>query len=415
LKRGLKGNGSITRKSSGKWLVKVPLGRTSKGATRYSTKTCDTKTEARRWHTDLLVRRESHALIAGPRQTLRQYSIEVLFNANDQISDRTRDGYYRNLKRHVFPVLGSVCLSEVSPQDLDAFLSQMRRSYSASTVNNVRIGLSKVFASALVHGLVAFNPVARTRKAKRGEFDRTQVCLPWNEDEALEALQAAKGTKMEAFLTLALATGMRRGELFGLRWSDLYFQANTVSIERTVHSESILQRDGITKRKVVVAPPKTASSRRINQLTNPVIDVLIRHQVEQELARGVVGDSWDSANYVFTNSRGGPLDESNFSKQWARFIVTNGLRHIRIHDLRHTFATMLMEDDSGKLASISKALGHSSIGITMDIYAKTARVETQATSRMSELLFPGHGRVAPISVPSPGRVDSIAPGHRRAT
>lgn len=216
----------------------------------------------------------------GPRQTLRQYATEVLLNRNDQITDRTRDGYYRNLRRHVFPQLGQRPLSEIKPQELERLFSHLRDKYSASTVNNVRVALSKVFSIALRHELVLTNPVARTLKAKRGEFERTQVCRPWTKDEAITVLKAAEGTAMEAIITPAVATGMRRGELLGLRWGDVDFEHQTVSIERAIHSESVLQPDGATVRRVVVATLKTASSRRVNQLTEPVPDVLRRHQME---------------------------------------------------------------------------------------------------------------------------------------
>jgi integrase len=136
--------------------------------------------------------------------------------------------------------------------------------------------------------------------------------------------------------------------------------------------------------------------------------------MEQDIAREMAGDTWQPLGYVFTNNQGGPLDESNFRKKYVRFLTENGQRYIRIHDLRHTFATVLVEEDTGQLASVSQALGHSSLAITMDRYAKTAKVETQATSRMSEIMYPERGRVAPIRVPAPGKVGSIPPGYRRA-
>lgn len=414
MKRQPKGYGSVSQLPSGKWLTKVPVGKTSNGKTRYKNKTCATKSDARRWQTAMISSREQQMLVAGPRQTLRQYATEILLNSNDRVADRTRDGYFRNLRTHVFPILGTRPLSDVKPQELEMLFSQIRRTHSASTVNNVRTALSKVFSVAMRHDLVLFNPVARTQKAKRGEYDKTQVCLPWSKEEMRKALNAAKGTPMEAYLNVSLGTGMRRGEVLGIQWRDIDFEHQTVSIERTIHRECILQPDGSTISSVKVAPPKTASSRRVNQLASPILDILRRHQIEQDMARQVAGTTWKDQDYVFTNNHGGPLDESNFYKRYVRFLKTNGLRRIRIHDQRHTFATILIEEDSGQLAAVSKALGHSSIGITMDLYASTARVETQATSRMSEIMFPEWGKVTPISVSAPGRVGSIAPGHRRA-
>ena len=256
MRREPKGNGSVTELPSGNWLVKIPLGKYPNGATRYRSRSCETKAEARRWQASLLAQRENQTLVVGPRQTLRQYVSEVLLNSNDRIADRTRDGYFRNLRKHVLPILGSKLMSEIKSQEIEKLLSDLRRTASASTVNNVRTALSKVFSIAMRHDLVLFNPVSRTQKAKRREFDKTQVRPPWTKEEVHLALESIKNTWYEPFITLALATGMRRGELLGLWWSDIDFDCQTVSIERTIHRESVIQPDGSRIRGVVVAPPK---------------------------------------------------------------------------------------------------------------------------------------------------------------
>ena len=314
----------------------------------------------------------------------------------------------------MFSTLGGKPLLEIKPQDVERLLVDLRKRRSASTVNQVRTALSKVFSIAMRLDLVILNPVARTQKARRSEFDSTPVCLPLSKEEIRLLLAAANGTPMEAIINLFQATGMRRGELVGLRWGDIDFEQQTFSIERTLHREAITQPDGSRVSKVVVAPPKTASSRRVNQLTEPVVDIPRRHQMEQEIARQAAGGAWREEDYVFTNHLGGPLDESKLTKSFSRFLKRSGLRHIRIHDLRHTFATVLIEEDGRQLASVSQALGHSSIAITMDTYARTARIETQATSRMTEIMYPDRGKQTPIEVPAPRKVASIGRGSRRA-
>jgi len=316
------------------------------------------------------------------------------------------------LRTHVFPVLGANVLREINSRQIESLLGEIRKKKSAGTVNNVRVALSKVFAEALRHQLVPLNPVALTKKAKQAETEPPKVCLPWTKEEVAQALNAALGTSMEVPLTLAIALGVRRGELLGLRWQAINFEFGTVSIEETIHRESLIQRDGSTIARVVVGPPKTASSRRVNQLSRPVLDLLRRHQMEQEIQKLSAGDKWEETGYVFTNEFGGPLDESKFSYRYRAFLKKNNLRPIRIHDIRHTFATLLIEDDPGQLASVSKALGHSSIAITMDVYANTAKVDTKATSRMSEILFPSYGKITPITVTQPTK--SNAPNNWRA-
>jgi len=401
MKRSTKGLGSVTQLPSGKWRVKVPVGRSSRGTTLYRTKDCATKSEARSWQKQLIALREQQQLVAGPKTSFRTYATELLLTPSDQVRARTHDQYYRNLCNHVFPVLGGRALDDIKSWDIESLLKQLRKVRSASTVNNVRIAMSKVFSAAERHGLVLSNPVRRTEKAKRSEFEPTQVKLPWSQEEAQHVLRCAEGTTIELFLVLVLSTGMRRGEALGLKWSDIDFAAGTVSIERSVHRESIIQKDGSKIARTVVTPPKTAQSRRVNQLTLPVIDVLRRHQIEQQLGTSVREDGHRNIEYVFTNTVGGILDESKLASRVRKFFQKNGIRPIRIHDMRHTFATMLINDDPKNIAAVSKALGHSSMSITLDIYGKTTRVESQAITRMGELLFPTRAITSgqPLSTP----------------
>jgi len=414
MKRSFKGNGTVRQLGCGKWLTKVPVGKTAKGETRYVSRRSNSKSEAIRIQNELINLREQQLLIAGPRQTLRQYATEVLVGGSDRTSDRTRDGYFLSLRTHVFPAIGTRPLIDIKPQELDRLFIEIRKSHSANTVRNVRTALSKVFTAALRHGIVNFNPVSRTEKPKKYELDKTQVQPPWTKEELKKALETAKGTEFEAFLALALATGMRRGELLGLKWTDVDFENMTISIERTMYHQSIIQPDGTTQRSEVVRPPKTASSRRVNQLTPGVVEVLKKRIAVQDSQRIVAGSTWADTDLIFTNRQGGALDGSNFYKRYQRFLKVNGLRHVRIHDLRHTFATVLLNDDKVQHGSISKALGHSSLAITLDIYGKTSKVDTIATTRMSEILFPDAEKVESISVPSVQGV-SIAPWMRRSS
>jgi len=135
--RGVRGNGSVSKLPSGKWLGKFPLGRYPNERTCYRSRKFATKTDAERWRSSMIAMRENNMLVAGPRQTLRQYANSVLLNQTDQISDRTRDGYLRHLRNHVFPVLGSVPLTEIRPQALENLFSHIRKSHSVSFASDM--------------------------------------------------------------------------------------------------------------------------------------------------------------------------------------------------------------------------------------------------------------------------------------
>ena len=106
MKRSAKGLGTITQLPSGKWRVKVPVGKTAKGATRYRSKDCATKTEARLWQQQLITLRQQQQLLPGPKTTFKSFATELFLTPSDQVRARTNDGYFRNLSLHVFPVLG---------------------------------------------------------------------------------------------------------------------------------------------------------------------------------------------------------------------------------------------------------------------------------------------------------------------
>ena len=413
MSRAPKGNGTVVKKGK-KFLAKFPIGRlenpaTGRCDTKYESQTFATKSEAQRWLNKMIAAKQNGQLAVGGKQTFRSYADQILLNGVLKVSPRTADGYYRNLRKHVYPVFGRKNLTEIEPSELDLFFSELRKTKAAPTVNAVRTAISAVFKNAMRQRKVTYNPVAHTSKAKRDPFEPTQVRVPWSEEEIREVLRAVEDKPFEAFFKLDISTGLRRGELLGLRWQDVDFENETASIEQTIHRESRTYSDGTSSSQVVIAPPKTASSRRVVRLSPPVLDALRRHKLAQDVNRAMAGDKWIDSGLVFTNSIGGPEDESNLYRRYLKFLEKHEIRRIRIHDMRHTFATVLISNDGGNLPGVSRGLGHSSLSITMDIYGKTAQVEDQAFCRMSEIVFPEYGQVFPKKVPPPQKPTSISP------
>ena len=279
-------------------------------------------------------------------------------------------------------------LTDIKVYDVDSLLTDLRRTRQADTVNNVRVAMSKVLTESVRHQLVASNPVKATKKMKRQEFERTGVQRPWSKDEVADVLRALEGSSIGAMVTLLLATGMRLGEAQALHWEQIDFANQTLSIEWTLSHLSLLQPDGSTIHGVSVRPPKTPQSRRIIQLEAPMFEVLTFHKTHQMNAETAAGTKWKDSGYVFTNQLGGPVSASNFRRKGVKLLRDSGLRLIRVHDLRHTFITLLVEESPDLLVPASRAVGHSSIKITTDRYAKTARIADQATKAMSNILFP---------------------------
>jgi len=417
--RAPKGNGTIKKKGK-KFLAKFPIGRrinekTGEYVTAYESKTFATKTEAQRWLNKKIAAKENGQIAVGGKLTFRQFSDLILLHGVLHVSPRTADGYYRNLRKHVFPLFGKKFLTEIEPGELDMHFVELRKVYAASTVNAIRTAMSSVYKCALKQRRVTYNPVAHTLKARKGALDKTQVKVPWSLEEIDAVLKASADTPLEMFFILAIGTGMRLGEMLGLRWEHVDFECGTISVEETIHREYETFPDGSSKSKIVVAPPKTESSRRINQIFPAVVDALKRHKMMQEAGSVLQAEKWTGEDYVLSNIFGGPMDERNLTRRYKKFLDSNNIRHIRIHDIRHTFATVLITHNVGLIGAVSRALGHSSLAITMDVYGKTANVEKQAFGQMSELVFPKESQRVYKKVPVPLQIQPTRNWKRRAS
>jgi len=388
MSRQRKGMGTITQLKNGRFMVKVPVGKDARGKTRYVTKKVATKSEAVQVQKRLLSEREQQFLHAGPRTTFRQLAEDILFTPTDKIQVRTQDGYFRTLRKHVFPKIGSKPIVDIRVTDVDRILSEIRKTHAAGTTNNVRVAMSKVFSEAVRQEYRFDNPVAKTRKSKRGLFEKTNVQVPWSEAELQSFVQAsAKSTQGGLFLLLA-ATGLRVGEALGLKWEDLNLDMQAAVIMRSISRVSLIQPDGTSVSSILVKPPKTVGSQRVIRLIPEVVSALRFQEVTQSFQRQEAGEKWVEEGWVFANKIGGSLDYNNVRRTYTKFIESNKLRYIRMHDIRHTFATRLIERDSAALPEVSKALGHSSVAITMNVYASTARISDKAFASMSDILYP---------------------------
>jgi integrase len=243
--------------------------------------------------------------------------------------------------------------------------------------------MSRIFDAAINHQFITDNPVRRTKKMRRRQGDKVLVQQHWSLDECRKALEVSKGTRFELFLHLAIYTGMRHGELLALSWDDIDFDAATLIIRRTIAEPKGARGpngDGVT---LHFNEPKTERGKRTLTLSPDLIGAFLRHRRQQEVARED-STEWYGSDCVFTTSNGKPFWPSNFSGYFRKFLKDSGLRHIRVHDIRHSFAVNALELGID-LPSISRALGHGSLQITMDIYGRGAHdLQNRATNAIAK-------------------------------
>ena len=183
----------------------------------------------------------------------------------------------------------------------------------------------------------------------------------YDEMQVRQLLETAAGTRLEALLTLAVTTGMREGELLGLKWRNINLDGKYLHVQTQVRQ---LRDSGLTIKDV-----KTSMSRRKIELSDVAVDALRRHRVQQAQDRLRIGQAWQDNDLVFPNSLGNPQDAQNLlNREYARIVQRADLPYIRIHDLRHTAATLLLLKGVHP-KKVSEKLRHASVAITLTIYS----------------------------------------------
>jgi integrase len=307
-------------------------------------------------------------------------------NLPGTVAESTEDGYVDTVCLHLIPALGRIRLAKVTVADLDRLWKVKRDAgYSSNSVRIMRTVLRRALGQAVREGIVSRNvaslSVAPRIRAREG---RTLTV-----DQARQLLDAAAGYRFEAAVVLALAFGMRRGEVLGLRWSALDWEAGTLRVTHSVRR--VKDRDASSGRRtrLVVTELKTPKSRRILALTPELVTRFRQHRVWQAEAQMAAGLLWQDHGLIFASEVGTPMDPDNFSHSFARLCERAGLGHWHPHELRHSGASLMLAQGT-PLHVVSEVLGHASIAVTKDVYGHLLEGDKRAAAEsMSWALFGG--------------------------
>ncbi|GBQ03278.1 hypothetical protein SSP531S_47480 [Streptomyces spongiicola] len=222
------------------------------------------------------------------------------------------------------------------------------------------IYVHSVLKSAIEHAVREDELLRNVARNVKTTTHRPRRFRPLTATEARQFLDATRGDRLHALYELALRTGLRKGELLGLHWEDLDLATGTASIRRSLQR---IRTGGLTH-----LPTKTRASERRIALPTECIHSLKKHKQRQGKERAIEGSAWHDGGLVFTTPTGGPLDPANLTRRCRSFLNRAGLRPIRFHDLRHSTATLLLEQGID-LVVIKELLGHAHIGVTAGVYA----------------------------------------------
>jgi integrase len=295
--------------------------------------------------------------------------------AAHRVRPSTLRTYSMYAKDHLIPGLGKRRLHRLTAQHLRAFLNERRESgLSPRTVHHLHAVLRNALEHAVREDLLTRN-VARQVRFSPGHREEIE---PYSVDEARRLLVAIRDDRLYALYAVALSLGLRRGEALGLRWSDIDLAGGVIHVRRS------LQRvDG----RLVLVPTKTRRSRRTVPLGPVLTKTLKEHRVRQAADRMAAGSRWQDSDLVFATLSGAPLEPNDISKRFPKLCEAAGLRRIRLHDLRHTCASLLLAQGHSPRV-VMEILGHSSLDVTMNIYGHV-RLEAQREAiAATDLLIP---------------------------
>ena len=361
--------GHIRQRSKGSWTMWVDLGRDPEtGKRKQQTLTVrGSKKDAERELRKILTCIEGGAYVKPTKLTIAQFLEEWLRDyVKLNCSARTRVSYEMIVRRHIISELGSIPLSQLEPRHLQTFYSQQKAygradgkgQLSPRTARYCHSLLSEALGYAVKMGLVSRN-VAEATQAPRFDSKVMPTLAP---EDVPRFLEAAQETPYYTLFYLLLHTGLRRGEALALRWKSIDLGLASLGVSAYL---SVVETAYKLNGTYVIKEPKTPHSRRRIALSPSLGLVLRQHRAEQQAQCAVLGKPLTDDNFVFTHPDGTPLDPSTVSHAFGKVIRKAGLPTIRLHDLRHTHATLMLKAGVHPKV-VSKRLGHSSIRITLD-------------------------------------------------
>jgi integrase len=307
---------------------------------------------------------------------------------------------------HIKPALGAVKLSKLTPPMIQKFYNELQRTgrtitekdaktgkiitrqepLSAKTVKNIHGIMSKALSTAVDVGYIKSNPTERVTLPR---VEKKEI-HPLTSQQIADLLKLLPGHPHEYLYQIALFTGMREGELLGLPWDCVDYASGTILVKQQLHKENT--KGGVTK----IVPPKNDKSRII-PMAPSVAELFRKQRARQDELRNLLGDKWTETGLVFTGPFGGYLSYRTVYDCFKRLAAKIGAPEARVHDLRHTYAMVSLENGDD-IKTVQGNLGHATAAFTLDVYGHVSdRMKKESSSRMEEFI---RGLTAPEDKPT---------------
>jgi len=371
-KRG-NNEGSIYKRNNGTWRAMVTL------QGRRLTYTAKTKRGGQNWIRGMLDEIDNGLTYDSTQVSVERFMEDWLVSIEPSIRYNTFKQYSQITRQHILPTLGKIQLRDLKPERIQQLYNQMvKKEYGLRTVQLVHSVIHRALVHAVKLGLIPRNPDDATTppkpKAKEMQF------LDENQVQQLLITAQARNDRFFALYHLAIATGMRQGELLGLKWSDLDWEQGLLQVQRQ-----------LTKKKgkgfEFTAPKTKAGVRRID-LGENTLRILREHRQRQFTQMQLVGEKWQENDLIFPSEIGTAFDRDNLLRRFKRILKDAGLPAIRFHDLRHTGASLMLNNGIPVMI-VSRRLGHARPSITLDVYGHLIPgKQKEVAMLMDQLLTP---------------------------
>ena len=377
--------GHITKRGINSYSVVIRRGRdpnTGKYLQSWFTVT-GTKKDAEKRLAELLHQLATGVFMKPGNTTVSEFLERWLTDyAFANLAPRTAEGYETIIRQHLMPQLGHYTLTQLKPEHIQNYYANTlahgrcdgKGVLSPLTVRHHHMALHNALKCAVKWGLLSRNPVDAISAPRA---TRTEMKV-MSEQDLNRFLQAARTTPYHTLFYLALFTGMRRSELLALRWSDIDLLLCQLSVTRSMHR--------LNNGDIIFRPPKTAKGRRTISLSPSTALVLKQHRDGQQALRLLQGLNLREEDLIFSKEDRSPISPNVVTSAWIRLAKRVGLQGIRLHDARHTHASLMLKQGVHPKI-VQERLGHSTIAITLDTYSHVAPgLQQAAADRFDQVL-----------------------------
>lgn len=382
-KRNAHGSGSLRKRSNGTWEARYIVG-VDPGTGKQIRKSVYGKTQKE-------VREKLRAATAAidegtyfepAKITVGQWLDKWMEEFSGDLKPLTVVSYQNQIRTNLKPYIGGLKLAALDALTIQKLYNSLhtgtneRTPLSAKSIKNVHGVLHKAMSKAVALGYIKHNP---TSDCELPRVEKPEI-KPLTDDNLTRFLAAIKGTKFERYYLVDIFTGMRESELLGLSWDNVDFRNQTILVERQ------LQREYVKGGGYIFAPLKNDKRRRIAPAAS-VFQILREQKRKQAEWKLRAGDLWDNPdNLVFTNEAGGHLTQFTVYKHFKRLVTEIGLPDTRLHDLRHSYAVLSLQNGDD-IKTVQENLGHATAAFTLDVYGHVSeKMKRDSADRMESLI-----------------------------